>query len=145
MVKGNVEGFATQHVKRAELAQELHHNVGPITEELFKTQVQTNAMHNCPMTVDDIDNARKTFGKSMHALKGNCVRQQLKQVQNKILVIPRELVANNHKIELCMDGVTVNGMNFLHSTDETVACCHFICMPRTQAKDCHEALDKVLR
>ena len=88
MVKGDMEGFATQQVKRAELAQELHHNVGPITEELFKTQAQTDAMHHCPMTVDNIDNARKTFGKSMHALKGNNVRQQPKEAKNNVFVVP---------------------------------------------------------
>ena len=85
-VKGNMEGFTTQQVEGSEMAQELHCNVGPIAEELFKTQVQTNAMANCPMTVDNIKNARKMFGKSMHALKGNCVRQQPKEIKNDILL-----------------------------------------------------------
>ena len=77
-----MEGFTTRQVERVEIAQELHHNVGPIAEELFKTQVQTDATHNCPMTVDN--NARKTFGELMHALKGNCVRQQPKEIKNDI-------------------------------------------------------------
>jgi len=73
--KGNMEGLTARQVKKAEMAQELRHDVGPIAEELFKTQVQTNTAHICPMTVDDINNARKTLGESMHALKGNHVRQ----------------------------------------------------------------------
>ena len=144
-VKGNMEGFATQQVKRAELAQELCHNMGPIAKELFKTQAQTNDMHNCPMTVDNIDNARKTFGKSMHALKGNCVRQQLKEVKSDTLIVPQELIANNHKTELCMDSVTIDGVSFLHSTDEMAKCCHATHMPRAKAEDCCEALDNVSR
>jgi len=123
----------------------LHHDVGPIAEELFKTKVQTSAMHNCPTTVDNIDNARKTFGKSMHALKCNCVRQPPKKAKNNVLIIPWEMVANNHKIESCMDGVTIDGMNFLHGTDKTVKCCHMTCMSRTQAEDHCEALDDALR
>ena len=131
MVKGNMEGFATQQVKREHLAQELHHNVGPIAEELFKTQAQTNAVHNCPMTVDNIDNATKTFGESIHALKGNCVRQQPKEIKDDIFVTPQEPMANNHKIELCMDSATVNGMQFFHGTDEMAKCCHITHMSRT--------------
>ena len=75
-VRGNVEGCKAQQVKKAHAAQELCHGVGPITKELFETQVQTNATRDCPIAVDDIGNARNTFGELMDALKGNCVRQQ---------------------------------------------------------------------
>ena len=113
-------------------------------KELFKTQVQTNAMRNCPMTVDGIKSARKMFGKSMHALKGNCVRQQPKEIKNDNFVIPQELIANNHKTELCMDGVTIDGMQFLHSTDKMAKCCHIACVSRTQAEDHHAVLGNAL-
>ena len=115
--------------------------MGPITEELFETQVQTNAMCNCPMTVDDIDDTRKTFSKLMCALKGNCLRQQPKEVKNNMFIIPQELVTNNHKTELCMDYVAINGMSFLHSTDKMVMLCHITCMPSSKAEDNCNALD----
>ena len=118
--------------------------MGPLSKELFKIHVQTNAMHNCPITVNDINNARKTFGKSMHALKGNCVRQQPKEAKSDMFIVPWELMANNHKTELCVDGVTINGMSFLHGMDKTAKCCHMTHMSRTQAEDHCEALDDAL-
>ena len=142
---GNVEGFAARQVERAEVAQELHHDVTPIAEELFKTQVQTDAVRNCPVTVDNIKNARKTFGKSMSATKGNCVRQQPKEAKNDVLVVPQELIANNCRMELCMDGMSIDGVSFLHSTDETANHCRATQRPRTEVEDCHEALDGVLQ
>ena len=116
----------------------------PIAEELLKTQVQTNTTHSCPLTVDDVNNARKMFGKLMHALKSNCVGQQLKEEKNNVLVAPQMPMANNHKTELCMDSVTVNCMSFLYSTEKTVKCHQMTHMPRTKDEDHLKALDDVL-
>ena len=44
-----------------------------------------------------------------------------------------------------MDGMTVNGMQFFHSTDEMVTCCHVACVSKTQAEDHCRALNDALR
>ena len=37
-------------------------NVPPVFPGIVEIQAQTNAMHDCPIAVDDVNNARNTFG-----------------------------------------------------------------------------------
>jgi hypothetical protein len=57
--KENRVGYTQRQFEQAKRAQELYHIVGTLTKELFKTLIKMNAIKNCPMTIEDVNNAKK--------------------------------------------------------------------------------------
>ena len=66
----NMIGFTDRQVQQAKLARKIYHNVGTPTIKNFKLLIKTNSIKNCPITIDDINNAEKIFGPSLSSLKG---------------------------------------------------------------------------
>jgi hypothetical protein len=60
-VKENRVGYTQRQVDQAKSAQELYHIVGTKTIELFKMLIKMNAIKNCPVTTEDVNNAKKYF------------------------------------------------------------------------------------
>ena len=68
-VAGNTIGFNKRQLKGAKLAKELYAKLIYPSLKDFKWATQTNQVANCPVTVDDIDNCQKIYGKDVAALK----------------------------------------------------------------------------
>jgi hypothetical protein len=75
-VKENRAGYTQRHFEQAKRAQELYHIVGTSTIQLFKTLIKMNAIKNCPVTTEDINNAKKIFGVDMSSLRGKPARHK---------------------------------------------------------------------
>jgi hypothetical protein len=73
-VKENRAGFSERQYLRAKTARELYHNVGSPTVENFKALLKMNVIKNCPVTIDDVNNAEKIFGPALSVLKGKTTR-----------------------------------------------------------------------
>jgi hypothetical protein len=56
--------------------RELYHIVGTPTIESFKALIKMNAIKNCPVTTEDINNAEKIFGTDMLSLQGKSTRRK---------------------------------------------------------------------
>jgi hypothetical protein len=65
MVKENREGYTQRQFEQAKRAQELYHIVGMPTIESIKALIKMNAIKNCPVTTEDVNNAEKIFGTNM--------------------------------------------------------------------------------
>jgi hypothetical protein len=69
-VKENRVGYTQRQFEQAKRARELYHIVGAPTIESFKALIKMNAIKNCPVTTEDVNNAEKIFGTNMSSLRG---------------------------------------------------------------------------
>jgi len=113
----NMTGFTDRQVQQAKLARKIYHNIGTPTIKNFKLLIKTNSIKNCPITIDDINNAEKIFGPSLSSLKGKSTRTKPEIVKNDHIKIPRELVNMNKNIELCIDTMYINKIPMLTAID----------------------------
>eukprot|EP00957_Ditylum_brightwellii_P180416 13743225-Ditylum_brightwellii.AAC.1 len=65
-------------------------------------------MPNCPITTQDIRNAKAIFGKDVGALKGKTVRKTPAPVVTDYVHVPTNIFKNHHKITLCADIMFIN-------------------------------------
>jgi hypothetical protein len=70
-VKEDREGYTQRHFEQAKRAQELYHIVETPTIELFKTLIKMNGIKNCPMTAEDVNNAKKISEQTCQASEAN--------------------------------------------------------------------------
>ena len=141
----NKEGFTPKQIDDARKARELYHIVGAPNIEKFKIMLRMNQIRNCPITTQDVDRAATIYGADVSTLKGKSTRRQPPKVVTDIVEIPPELIGRNHKIELCIDGMFVNGRGFMTSIDKSVRYRSAVRIESTSAKSLYEAIDKILR
>jgi hypothetical protein len=72
-----------------------------------------NAIANNPVTTDDINLAEKIFGRDIGAIKGKTTRRKPVPVVDDYIDNPRELIASQYAVKLCVDLMNVNGLNFV--------------------------------
>ena len=66
-----------------------------------------------PVTTEDIELAERIFGPDIGSLKGKMVQQKPIPVVDDRIDIPKELIASQYAIKLCIDIMNVIGLNFL--------------------------------
>jgi hypothetical protein len=76
-----------------------------------------NATKNCPVTTEDVNNAKKIFGADMSSLRGKSTRRKSTPVRDDVIEIPEELILQNRKIDLCIDIMYVNICGFMTTID----------------------------
>jgi hypothetical protein len=119
-VKENRVGYTQRQFEQAKRAQELYHIVGTPTIELFQTLIKMNAIRNCPMTTEDVNNAKKIFGAEMSSLRGKSTRCKSTPVWEDVIEIPEELILQICKIDLCIDFMYVTKCGFMTTIDLTI-------------------------
>jgi hypothetical protein len=82
-VSKNKEGFTKRQIKSVELAWILYKTLSYPSMKDFKWVIQSNQIKDFPGTVQDIDVARKIWGKNIAALKG-------KTTQSKSIPVDRD-------------------------------------------------------
>jgi hypothetical protein len=75
-VKENRMGFTERPYEEVNRARRMLHILGFPTTENLKNMICMNAIRNCPVTVQDINNAEKIFGPDMAALKGRTMKRR---------------------------------------------------------------------
>jgi hypothetical protein len=88
-VKENRVGYTQRQFEQAKRAQELYHIVGTPRIEPFNTLIKMNAIKNCPVTTEDVNNAEKIFGASMSSLRGKSTRRKSTPVREDTIEIPK--------------------------------------------------------
>jgi hypothetical protein len=79
----------------------------------LKAPLRMNMIYHDPVTISDIELAEKIFGQDIGSLKGKTVRRKPIPVVEDYIEIPKELVAAQHAVKLCIDLINVNGLVFL--------------------------------
>ena len=75
-VRKNMEGFSRKEVKGAILARIAQSKVVHPPDSKFKVMVSSRSFKNCPVTVNDVTNARAIFGPDQPGLAGRSTRQR---------------------------------------------------------------------
>jgi hypothetical protein len=140
--QGKNGSLMTSLTKRA---QELYHIVGTPTIELFKTLIKMNAIKNCPVTTEDVNNAKKIFGADMLSLRGKLVRHKSTPVREDVIEIPEELFSQNRKIDLWIDIMYVNKCGFMTMIDQTIQFRRTLPIENRTHEECYCVLDMVLQ
>jgi hypothetical protein len=91
----------------------MYHALGTPSVHNFKAIIRMHAVNNNPVTTHDIEMAEKIFGPDISALKGKIILKKSIPVVDDVIDIPRELIASQYAIRLCIGIMNVNGLNFI--------------------------------
>ena len=91
-VEGNMEGFTKKEIARAQKAADLYIKLIYPSGKDFDWVVLSNQIEDCPVTLRDVEVARKIWGKNVAALKGKTVRKAPTLVTGNTLKIPPDIL-----------------------------------------------------
>jgi hypothetical protein len=111
-VSENKEGFTKRQINNAELARTLYKTLSYPSMKDFKWVIQSNQIKVFPVTVQDIDVARKIWGKNIAALKGKTTRSKSIPVARDYVKVPTELMKLHKEVLLTTDIFFVNKIPF---------------------------------
>jgi hypothetical protein len=111
-VSENKEGFTKRQIKSAELARTLYKTLSYPSMKDFKWVIQSNQIKDCPVTAQNIDVARKIWGKNIAALKGKNTRSKSISVARDYVKVPMELMKLHKEVFLATDIFFVNKIPF---------------------------------
>ncbi len=78
----------------------------------FKWVIRSNQIKDCPVTVQDVDVALKTWGKNVAALKGKTTRCKPNPVARDFVKLPTALLKLHKEVFLTVDIFFVNQIPF---------------------------------
>ena len=112
-VRENMEGFTKEEFLKAKEVWEAHVMMAhPSDAKLKQVVSKTNSVHNCPVTVAAITDARKLFGPNIGGIRGKTVRKRAQKVRLEYVSISRELYERLKEVTLCAGMMSVNGLPF---------------------------------
>ena len=111
-VSGNKEGFTKRQIKGAEAARKLYADLVYPSVKDYRWAVQSNKIEDCPVTVQDIDNAQRIWGKNVAALKGKTTRSKPIPVAKDFVKVPKEILSLHKEVYITVDIFFVNKIAF---------------------------------
>ena len=88
----NQENFTGREYEEAREARRAMHLLGFLSERDFDNMVRSNMIVNCPVTFDDVKNAKLIFSPDITSLKVKSVRRKPDSVITNYVEIPREIL-----------------------------------------------------
>ena len=89
------------------------------TEENLKYALRQKLLKNCPITVEDVNNAEKIFGKDVAAMKGKLTRKKPNPIRVEVVEFPPEIIEQIRDLILSLDIFYVNNIPMMTSIDRT--------------------------
>ena len=75
--------------------------------------IQYGLIHNCDVTIQDVDNANELFGRDIYALKGKTVRKKPDEVTEDYIAIPKSIAKRHLELTLSIDLMFIQKQIFL--------------------------------
>ena len=72
--------FTKRQIKQAELTQRVYDMIGRGGHQRFLNIIRDGELKNCPVTIDDANNAMTIFRKYLNSIKGNTTRRKIQHV-----------------------------------------------------------------
>ena len=91
------------------------HLLGFPSERDFENMVCLSMIVNCPITFDDVKNAKFTLGTDITSLKDKSVRRKPASVVTDYVDIPKEIRESCKDLEVSTDIMFINKLMFLVS------------------------------
>jgi hypothetical protein len=119
--------------------------VGCPTVANFKHILRQHIIKNCPVTLQDVDNAEAIFGPDIGTLKGKSTRKPPTPVRDDQVEIPPELLAQHADLTFCMDLMFVNGIPMFTGIDRSIRHRALVPIENRTSAELYKALDVVFR
>ncbi|KAI2506113.1 Reverse transcriptase (RNA-dependent DNA polymerase) [Fragilaria crotonensis] len=119
-VEENKTFFTQRQFERAKRARDLYHALGTPSITDFKAMLRMNTIIGNPVTTEDIVMAEQIFGTDIGRIKGKTTRRKPAPVVSDYIEIPKELIATQRNVTLCMDAMKVNGLSFLTTVSRNI-------------------------
>ena len=128
-VANNKTFFTKRQISRADLARQTQQALGWPGTNVFKQLVSKNFLVNCKFTVDDINNALRIYGPPGPLAKGRMTAPPQMSHRSQHLEIPRELLHIHKKLQLYIDLLYINKMNFFIARSDGVNYINIVHLP----------------
>ena len=118
-VDENKKFYTDRQFSKAKKARELLHQLGSPTVEDLKKAIRLG-IKNSPVSIEDVILAEKIFGPDVGSLKGKTTRTKTAPPVQNYIEIPPELLKAQENVTLCIDGMWVNGLQFLTTVSKNI-------------------------
>ena len=105
---------------KAKRARKLMQALGTPTTTDLKAMLRMNLIRNCDVKTEDVNLAEKVYGPDLGNIKGKSTRNKPAPITSDLIEIPDELLRVQEDVTLSMDGLTVNGLNFLTAISHNI-------------------------
>jgi hypothetical protein len=119
-VHGNYEGHTKKDVLQAMEARGAQAMISNPNKGDFKGMVSRNLIKNCPVTTNNITNARTIFGPDLASIQGKTVRRTPAPVVADYVAVPRAVVEQNKVVTMAADVFFVDGTAFLITASQRI-------------------------
>ena len=102
-VKENKEGYTTRQQEGANTAKLIYQLISRPSQGDFKTIIKNNMIRICLITVEDVSDSIKIYGRDVYALRGNSVRRRPVPVSDFIAPVPKHILEAQKRVTLCVD------------------------------------------
>jgi hypothetical protein len=144
-VKDIFEGHTKRNIAKAKEAQRLQGMVGNPTDKEFKGMVRERLITDCPVTVQDVENANHIFGPDLANLKGKMIRTKPEHVRIEYVQIPRDFVELHKYVMLVAEVMFVNSLPFLVTSLQGISLVTIEYLKSRTAKRLIDTLERVIR
>ena len=142
-LKERLEAFTEEEIKRGRKARKLYHAISAPSMKTMKKFY--DQLHGNDVPWKDVELADKMFGWDISTTKGRWVKKQPKRVVYEEVEIPRELIVQNSRIELCIDLMFIKNFVFLTAIDKTLPFRSCLSLPSRASKHWATALKLLMR
>jgi hypothetical protein len=133
-VRGNFEGYTRKEIERVREARCIQGMIANPTEREFSAMVREKLLANCPVTVQDVNNAHHIYGRDLTNIRGKMTRRKPEHVQVDYVQIPQDLVKMHKYVTLAADVMFVNGLPFLVTSSRGISLVTIEYLPSRTAK-----------
>ena len=144
-VRENYEGFTKREILKAKEARRRQALIGNPSESDYKGMVSGNMIRNCPITRNNITNARNIFGPDLASVRGKTVRRTPAPVVADYVEVPRALMEHNRVITMAADVFLVDGTAFLTTVSRRIKFVTAEHLDRRTATSLCKHLERVLQ
>jgi hypothetical protein len=117
----NKKFYTERQFREGKRARDLFHALGTPSVHDLKAIIQMpDGITNCPVTTKHLDYAEGIFGPDIGDLKGKTTRRKPAPVVDDHVAIPRELIAAQYAVTLCLDGMRINSVPFLTTISKNI-------------------------
>ena len=115
-VDGNKAQFTQRELEGAEHARKIYALTNSPSRANFTSIVRRNLLHNCPITVEDVNHMYYIHGEDISVIKGKTTKRQPLHVPDFIPTpLPTDMIKLHGDVTLCADIFFVHGLPFLHT------------------------------
>ena len=148
LVTANKSQFSRRELEGIERARQLYKHIGMPGYSTFKYMLENNLIHNCPVTVEDVQRCIYVYGEDTGTLQGRTTRSRPRPIPAiGYLPLAPSILEQHQHVMLSADYFFVNGIPFLHTYSRGF--CYRTCEPirgknKANAQDTIQGLTDVL-